>query len=146
MRRRGRRRGGDSRKDMGVQAPWRNRRWLDAKGADRRAHCVHGCLPATAVTFHLAATILPSDSGGYLKKERGLHLAGCPVNFRIQRSGAPAVRGVIRYVMHGPLVRFPCLSPPWSDCHLPVGARIVSSLGGWQLVQGVKHTIPCVSG
>ena len=26
------------------------------------------------------------------------------------------------------------LSPLWSGCHVPVGARAVSSLGGWQRV------------
>ena len=115
-------------------------------GADRRAHCVQGCPPAIAVNSIIQLRFFRRTSADTLKKGRGLHLAGCPVNFRTRRSGAPAVRGVIRYVMHGPPVRFPCLSPPWSGCHLPVGARIVSSLGGWQRVRGVKCTIPCISG
>ena len=33
-------------------------------------------LPANAVTFHLAATILPSDSGGYLEEGSRLSSRG----------------------------------------------------------------------
>ena len=92
-------------------------------------------LPASAVTFHLAATVSPSGFGGYLEEGTRSSSRGVPGEIGIRRSGAPTVRGVIiRYVMCGPPVRFPCLSPLWSDCHLPVGARIVSSLGGWQRV------------
>ena len=95
-----------------------------------------------AVTFHLAATIIPSGSGGHTGRRNEVFISR-------------GVWGIFKLIRHSGRTRcyfryeYVCVTRTVSSSFPPLvwlspsrGGETVSSLGGWQRVLGVKCTIP----